>query len=100
MPHVETFTMTEPDDMHCHLRRDDVMRSVAHFTARQFARAVIMPNTIPPILTADDATRYFGEIIGSLSGGFEPLMTIQINELTTPAIIIKAKKTGVVEGKV
>jgi dihydroorotase len=90
----------KPDDMHCHLRSDEIMRSVVGFTAKQFRRAVIMPNLTPAILTAKNAAYYQGEIIDSAGKGFTPLMTIQITDATTPAMIAEAKEVGVIAGKV
>lgn len=88
------------DDMHLHFRRGKIMQAVVGFTAKQFKRAVVMPNTDPPILTADDAVKYWNEIRSCCTGEFEPLMTIQITEATTPSMIIDAKKVGVVAGKI
>jgi len=91
----------KPDDMHCHLRQGKLLNSVIEFTSMQFKRAVIMPNTDPPILTEEQAFFYEGSIRScSHNTGFEPLMTIQINGDTTPAIVVKAKKAGVIAGKV
>ena len=88
------------DDMHLHLRRGQILRSVIGFTSSQFKRAVIMPNTGPPILTAKDAVAYRDEIMQYQVGDFQPLMTIQVTDCTTPAMIEEAKEAGVVAGKV
>lgn len=96
---AEKLTIIKGDDMHCHLRRGKIMKSVAWLTAGQFKRAVVMPNTNPPILTAEDALQYCHEI-ELYCPSLKPLMTIQINDLTTPAIIAEARQAGVVAGKV
>jgi dihydroorotase len=98
---MNRFTMRKPDDFHLHLRSGEMLRAVLPHTARQFKRAIIMPNTTPPILNDGDVRKYRQEIIsapGSL--GFKPLMTIQIIEATTPETIFKAKAAGAVAGKV
>jgi len=86
-------------DFHCHLRTGRELNSVVAFTVQQFNGAVVMPNTSPPILTALDVSRYKKEILDRTSF-FEPLMTIQINEKTTPEIVEEAKRVGAVAGKV
>jgi len=90
----------KPDDFHCHLRDGNMLECVIGFTARQFKRAVVMPNLKPPILTARDAAKYRAAIIGYRPNGFEPLMTIQITDCTTPAMVHEAADSGVVAGKV
>lgn len=87
------------DDFHCHFRTGPVLEDVAFFTARQFKRAIIMPNTNPPILTARDVNRYRREIL-ELVPWFEPLMTIQINDNTTPRMAEQAKESGAIAGKI
>jgi len=101
---AETIKLIKGDDLHCHLRRGKILESVAIFTARQFKRATIMPNTNPPILTAEDVIKYRHEIYECCWDDgwkeFEPLMTIQINDYTTPKMITQAKRAGVIAGKV
>jgi dihydroorotase len=96
---IEKLRIKKGDDMHCHLRRGKMMRSVAWLTVNQFKRVVIMPNTDPPILTADDVLQYSHEI-GLYCPPLERLMTIQINNSTTLKIISEAREAGVVAGKV
>jgi dihydroorotase len=103
----EKITIRKGDDMHVHFRTGDILKTVVGFTARQFKRAVIMPNTTnpntgkpAPILTADNARRYYAEITNRCGNEFDPLMTIQITDNTTPEIIAEAKKAGVIAGKV
>jgi len=85
--------------MHCHLREDSVLQSVIGFTTRCFQRAVIMPNLTPPILTAEDMTRYEKKIKQYSGASFKPLMTIQLTEDTTPVMIAEAKEAGAVAAK-
>jgi len=96
---TEMFEIREPDDFHVHLRTGTMLEDVAYLTARQFKRALIMPNTIPPILTARDVRRYRREI-DFLTPWLNPLMTIQITDATTPAMIDDAIAVDAVAGKV
>jgi dihydroorotase len=75
----ETLSITRPDDWHLHLRDGDLMASVVGATARQFARAIVMPNLKPPVVTTKQAKAYRDRILGALAkgaSGFEPLMTL------------------------
>ena len=80
------ITLTQPDDMHLHLRDGAELASVAHASARQFARAVIMPNLTPPVTTVEQALAYHKRIKDYLGGGteFDPLMTIYLTDDTSP----------------
>lgn len=93
--------MIKPFDTHVHLRRGIMLNFVLPYTVKHFSEAVVMPNTNPPILTAEDARLYKAEIISALTcdNRFNPLMTIQITPDTTPDTIIDAKYVGVVAGK-
>jgi dihydroorotase len=101
---MENFTMRMPDDFHLHLRDGNTLRAVLPHTARQFKRALIMPNTELPVLNERDVERYRDEIIKAShdSGfpGFEPLMTIQITESTSPALVPVAIGAGAIAGKI
>jgi dihydroorotase len=90
--------MTRPDDWHCHLRDGEVMASVVGATARQFARAIVMPNLKPPVVGVKQATEYRGRILAALPKGstFEPLMTLYLTDNTPPDEIAKARASGVV----
>lgn len=93
-------TIRRPDDMHVHLRDGDMLTAVAPYTARQFARAMVMPNLTPPVLTAEDALDYKRRIMASTQHyAFEPLMTIKLTQRTTPEMIREAKAAGVVAAK-
>ena len=65
---MKSLIIRKPYDLHCHLRRGSVLRSVVGFTAQQFKRAVIMPNTDPPILDDDLAAEYYEEICSASAG--------------------------------
>jgi len=97
---METLTLAKPDDMHLHLREGDVMRDVLADSARQFARAIIMPNLRSPIVSTEQALAYRQSIIESLpkefqaSGEFKPLMTLYLTEKMTEDEISKAKESS------
>jgi len=96
---MNELTIRRPDDWHAHLRQDGLL-DVVEYTARHFGRALVMPNTVPPILTAEDAARYRDQISYRwLGGGFQPVMTIKITDATTPEMILAAKEAGVIAGK-
>lgn len=104
MDTTRSLTICEPDDFHVHLRRGAMLHNVLPHTAEHFARALVMPNTDPPILTAEDVVAYEEEILSACSGRyrgyFEPLMTIQIVPQTTPAQVKAADRAGAVAGKI
>jgi len=80
----QTLTIRRPDDWHVHLRDGEMLKSVAPFTARQFARAIIMPNLVPPITTVDAANAYRDRIAAAAGAGFTPLMTCYLTDQTSP----------------
>jgi dihydroorotase len=92
------LTLIRPDDWHLHLRDDALMASVLPDTARQFARAIVMPNLRPPITTTAQAQAYRQRILAALPAGlkFEPLMTLYLTDNTSAAEIKLAKASGVV----
>ncbi|WP_077729579.1 dihydroorotase [Methylocaldum sp. 14B] len=83
---MQRLTITCPDDWHLHLRDGAAMRDVLPDSARQFSRAVIMPNLKPPVTTVADALAYRRRILEALPGGleFDPLMTLYLTEGTSP----------------
>ena len=88
------ITITQPDDWHLHLRDGEALISVAPFTARQFARAIIMPNLNPPVTTVVQAVEYLDHILAAVEGtDFEPLMTLYLTDNTSPDEIIAARKS-------
>ena len=95
---MQQLTITRPDDWHLHLRDGALMQSVLPDTARQFARAIVMPNLRPPVTTTALALEYRQRILAALPAGmkFEPLMTLYLTDNTSAEEIRKAKASGVV----
>lgn len=93
-----SFSMIRPDDWHLHLRDGEALASVLPDTARRFARAIVMPNLLPPVRTLDDAFAYRERILAVIPDGlrFEPLMTLYLTESTSPNDIIRARESGLV----
>jgi dihydroorotase len=82
---IQTLTIRKPDDWHVHLRDGAMLDRVAPYTARQFARAIVMPNTVPPITTVEAAVGYRDRIVAATGGGgFTPLMTCYLTDDTSP----------------
>lgn len=98
MNQSDSITITRPDDWHLHLRDGAALADVIGHTARQFARAIIMPNLKPPIVTTAQALDYRARIIAALpaASDFQPLMTLYLTDDTTPAEIITAKASNAV----
>ena len=92
--------ITQPDDWHLHLRDGRAMADVVGYSARAFARAVVMPNLQPPITTTDEALAYRERIVAALPEGldFDPLMTLYLTDLTSPQEIEKAACSGEIIG--
>ncbi len=92
------LTITRPDDWHLHLRDGAAMAAVLPFTARQFGRAIVMPNLRPPITTTAAALAYRERIVAALPQGaeFEPLMTLYLTDLTSADEIRRARQAGIV----
>jgi dihydroorotase len=80
----ESLTIRRPDDWHAHLRDGEMLRAVLPYTARQFARAIVMPNLTPPVTSAKAAADYRARILGALPPGadFTPLMTCYLTDGT------------------
>ncbi|WP_455208773.1 dihydroorotase [Kaarinaea lacus] len=95
---MQSLTITQPDDWHLHVRDDAMLRTVLPHTARQFARAIIMPNLKPPVTTTDLALAYRDRVLAALVGDseFQPLMTLYLTDNTSAAEISKAKQSGYV----
>lgn len=94
------LTITRPDDWHLHLRDGAALEAVVADTARQFARAIIMPNLKPPVTTTEQALAYRGRILAALAkaGGkvdaFTPLMTLYLTDNTSAEEIFRAHESG------
>ncbi|MBZ4192764.1 MAG: dihydroorotase [Candidatus Contendobacter sp.] len=99
---MNTLTLTRPDDWHLHLRDGAALQAVVPHSARQFARAIIMPNVRPPITTTEQALAYRRRILDAVPPGleFQPLMTLYLTDQTPPAEIVRARDSGsIVAGK-
>lgn len=93
------LTLIRPDDWHLHLRDGDGLRAVLPDTAKQFARAIVMPNLRPPVTTTAAAVAYYQRIKAALPAGsdFEPLMTLYLTDNTPAHEIQAARASGVVQ---
>ena len=93
------ITLTRPDDWHLHLRDGAALHAVLPHSARQFARAIVMPNLRPPVTTVAAAARYRQRILDALPAGtrFEPLMTLYLTDNTAPDEIRRAVESGFVK---
>ena len=96
-----TLTITRPDDWHVHVRDGAALQAVLPHTARQFGRAIVMPNLKPPVTTAAQAVAYRERIRAAVPAGvaFEPLMTLYLTDTLPPDEIRRAKAAGVVTVK-
>jgi dihydroorotase len=92
------LTIRRPDDWHLHLRDGAMLEGVIAHTSAHFARAIIMPNLVPPVVTVADAEAYRARIMAALPKGhsFEPLMTLYLTEATDPADVA----AGFADGKI
>ncbi len=103
------MTLRCPDDWHVHLRDDEMLTTVIQYTARQFARAIVMPNLVPPVTSVPAARAYHARIIAALrphpnppplagegmGGGFAPLMTCYLTDTTDPEEVAHGFREGV-----
>ncbi|OWU84967.1 dihydroorotase [Oceanicola sp. 22II-s10i] len=94
-----SLTIRRPDDWHLHLRDGAMLKAVLPETARHFARAIIMPNLVPPVVRGSDAAAYRDRILAALPDGmaFEPLMTLYLTEDTDPEDVAAAHASGLVK---
>jgi dihydroorotase len=97
-PGPASLVLPTPDDWHVHLRDGSALAAVAPATARQFGRAVLMPNLRPPVTTTAAALAYRDRVLAALPPGsrFEPLMTLYLTDNTPPSEIERAQAAGVV----
>ncbi|WP_420343840.1 dihydroorotase [Paenirhodobacter sp.] len=93
------ITIPRPDDWHLHLRDGAMLQGIVPETTRHFARAIIMPNLVPPVVTGAQAAAYRDRILAALPEGaeFEPLMTLYLTEDTDPADVAAAAASGLVK---
>lgn len=97
---MKTIEIIYPDDWHCHLRDGDVLRSTVPDMAKQFRRAIVMPNLVPAITQVNMAAQYRDRILAEVPKGnpFTPLMTLYLTDNTTPQTIQEAKQSGFIIG--
>ncbi|MEP4195767.1 MAG: dihydroorotase [Aliishimia sp.] len=95
---VTTLTLRRPDDWHLHLRDGEMLKGVLPASAKHFARAIIMPNLVPPVVTGAQALAYKERILAALPDGadFKPLMTLYLTEQTNPDDVAAAFADGLV----
>jgi dihydroorotase len=95
---ADRIELIRPDDWHVHLRDGEMLARVVGDTARQFARAIVMPNLLPPVTSTEQAAAYRGRILACVPEGlrFEPLMTLYLTEATPADEIIRASDSGFV----
>lgn len=103
---TDSLTIPTPDDMHVHFREGKMLRAVVPYTSNVFARAVVMPNTVHPVLNGADVCAYAEEIRLASSLGmtpdapkFEPLMTVKLLKSSSPDVLFDAKAGGAVAAK-
>ncbi len=96
---ITSLTLRRPDDMHLHLRDGAMLAAVAPESARDFARAIIMPNLVPPVATMAQAEAYRARIMAVLpkAAQFEPLMTLYLTETTDAADVAAAHASGLIK---
>ncbi len=96
---TQRISLRRPDDMHLHLRDGAMLQGIVAETTRHFARAIIMPNLVPPVVTGAQALAYRGRIMAALPQGarFEPLMTLYLTESTDPADVAAAHASGLIK---
>ena len=97
---MDRITIRKPDDWHLHVRDGAMLKAALPYTARNFGRAIIMPNLLPPVCTVKDAEAYRGRIMKALPPGakFEPLMTCYMTHDTSPDEVEAGFKSGVFTG--
>jgi len=95
---MNTLKIRRPDDWHLHLRDGAMMEGVIADSSRHFARAIIMPNLVPPVVTTEDAKAYRQRIMAALPAGdsFQPLMTLYLTEHTSPDDLEEGFKSGLI----
>jgi dihydroorotase len=91
----QTLTIRRPDDWHVHLRDGAMLDLVAPYTARQFARAIVMPNLVPPVTSVEAAAEYRERVRAAAGPNFEPLMTCYLTDQSSPDEIERGHQQGV-----
>ena len=91
---LQSLTIRRPDDWHVHLRDGEMLERVAPRTARQFSRAIVMPNLVPPVTSVDASTAYRERIRAAAGGDFTPLMTAYLTDESDPAELARGFAEG------
>ena len=91
----QTLTIRKPDDWHVHLRDGEMLQRVAPYTARQFGRAIVMPNLVPPVTSVEHVREYRKRILEATVPGFTPLMTCYLTDRTEPDELARGFDEGV-----
>ena len=96
----ETLTITRPDDWHVHLRQDELLTHVVAHTAERFARAMVMPNLSPPVVSTARALDYRAEILAAapVETGFNPLLSLYLTDNTPPREVREAAQQPAIVG--
>jgi len=92
---TDTITIRRPDDWHLHLRDGAMLARVAPYTARQFARAIVMPNLAPPVTNVEHAAAYRERVVAATGPGFTPLMTAYLTDSTDPDELARGHGDGI-----
>ena len=94
---TDTLTIRRPDDWHLHFRDGEMLKLVAPYTARQFKRAIVMPNLVPPVTTVAAAESYRTRILDAVGpdSDFEPLMTAYLTDTIDPGEVARGYEAGV-----
>jgi dihydroorotase len=92
---TDTITIRRPDDWHVHLRDGEMLKLVAPYTARQFARAIVMPNLSPPVTRVEQASAYRDRIVAAAGEAFVPLMTCYLTDQVDPAELERGHGEGI-----
>src|ERR1700730_19128495 len=96
----DRITIRKPDDWHLHVRDNDMLKAALPCTVRNFGRAILMPNLVPPVVTAADAAAYRARALAALPAGstFMPLMTCYLRDDTDPDDVERGFREGVFTG--
>jgi dihydroorotase len=92
---LQSITIRRPDDWHVHLRDGEMLKTVAPYTARQFARAIVMPNLAPPVASVEDAAAYRDRVIAAAGPDFIPLMTCYLTDHVVPDELARGHAEGI-----
>ena len=92
---LQSITIRRPDDWHVHLRDGEMLDRVAPYTSRQFARAIVMPNLVPPVTGVEEAAAYRDRIRAAARSGFTPLMTCYLTDDVDPEELARGHAEGV-----